>query len=603
MATRYYFHEIDAGAGPTGTLNTTDTDYFPSVPADKNTPKSMTTTKGSSQTSVAGSYNNAGANRKTLARIWVGPALAASQAITAGQAISFGAGYTEGNSQQNLAFRWFAYFWRSGTGIVKDLYGPTSATEHSTSEVECVLSGTTKVGAYSTQLNDRLVVELWFDLPNTKSAAYTATCYYDGTDDTMVDNTVTSDAGAYVNLADTLANAPSTFNETVELPSSAGIGQTGPIGITGISSFSGSAGMSPVGLMSIPGNFSLEVDAVIASIRTVVLETTLSLDAQGEIETINNVGMGGSVSMGVDANISDGSQENFQAVLSLLADAVFSSIGGRDFSRSVDLSGEASIASVSMLVVQGALEMIASATVALISQTSISGQVDLGASAEISENVSVEMVQALVLQVAAAIAQDAEVISGGGNIYDEDVAFGVNVDQAQNAILNVAANLGLQAQAIDQFAGIIVMAALVFLLVDSSQDQSGGMAYDSTAAFAAAASMLQSVIREAHGQLSLSSDSSMTTQDGPNSYRGTLSLQADLSMGFSSQWIGSAILLLQSIASFITASVAADVVPSEAPERFFREDEEPDGTLVGKKHSRSILRRHDKPLVRRRGDN
>ena len=213
MATTWYFRDTNASAGPTGTLNTTDSDYFPSVPSDKNTPKDMNATLGSGQTSTGGSYNNAGSARKTLARIFVGPALAGSQTLTGGQSgYSIGVGYMEGNAQQNLLMRYLVYLWRSGTGIVKTIYGPADATEHGTSEVECVLSFSGASGDQAIQEGDRIVVEVWFNLNNTKSTAYTATLYYDGTDSTMTDGTATSNAGSYFTCPQTL-NLPSVTRE------------------------------------------------------------------------------------------------------------------------------------------------------------------------------------------------------------------------------------------------------------------------------------------------------------------------------------------------------------------------------------------------------
>jgi hypothetical protein len=110
----------------------------------------------------------------------------------------------ESSALQNLFARWFAYVWRSGSGNVKTIIVPTSCgTEHGTAERGCVVTATGASGDYSIQAGDRIVVEGWFSLQNTKSASYTATGYYEGATD-PVDGIATSDAAGYFECPQTL---------------------------------------------------------------------------------------------------------------------------------------------------------------------------------------------------------------------------------------------------------------------------------------------------------------------------------------------------------------------------------------------------------------
>jgi len=195
---------MNAPAGPSAKAST-DTDSFSSVPSDKNTAKYMFVTKGIAETSNGGAYSCASSPLYTMYRIWVSPPLAA-QTITGSQAnYYFAIGETESNAQMNLYMRWFCYVWRSGSGNVKTLIVPTSCgTEHGTSQCGCVVTATGASGDYTLTAGDRIVVEGWFDLRNTKSVSYTATGYYDGTVDPIEATTATNDA-SYFQCPQTLA--------------------------------------------------------------------------------------------------------------------------------------------------------------------------------------------------------------------------------------------------------------------------------------------------------------------------------------------------------------------------------------------------------------
>src|SRR3990170_749986 len=164
----------------------------------------MTVAKGTAQTSQAGAYSTSTTPLYTLARIFVGSALA-TQTLTGGQAgYKSGIAIKESDAQMNLYHRTFVYVWRSGSGNVKTIGGPVSCgVEHGTGEVGCVITFSGAAGDFGILANDRIVVEEWWDIRNTKATSYTATFYYDGTTD-VVEATATSDAAGFFYCPQTL---------------------------------------------------------------------------------------------------------------------------------------------------------------------------------------------------------------------------------------------------------------------------------------------------------------------------------------------------------------------------------------------------------------
>ena len=213
--TKYYARSSAAAAGPTGEVST-DTDAFPTVPTSKNTPLDMTTTKGSAQTSVAAVYNTASGSMSMM-RMYVGPELEA-QTLTGDAAnYTFAMGGSESNGNMNLYPRYFMYVWRSGSGNVKTVVAPVpEATELPTAETGRVQTASGEAGDFSILQGDRIVVEQWWEINNTRSTNYTATGYFEGTTD-PVEGTATSDAATYFQLPQTLTHytAPSTFTPKV----------------------------------------------------------------------------------------------------------------------------------------------------------------------------------------------------------------------------------------------------------------------------------------------------------------------------------------------------------------------------------------------------
>ncbi len=218
MATTWYFRDTNASVGPTAKA-AIDTDDFPSVPSDKNTPKDMTVASGSGQTSIVGAYVNTG---HAMARIFVGPALATQTLIGGQSGYQVAIGIKESSAQMNLTFGIFVYLWSPLTGPVYYLSKGTGAlifcnTEHGIAETEDVITFTGNAPSWLIQNGERIVVETWFYSNNTKDTSYNATFYYDGTDTTMVDDTPTTNAGSYFYCSQTLNlyTPPSTYIKTI----------------------------------------------------------------------------------------------------------------------------------------------------------------------------------------------------------------------------------------------------------------------------------------------------------------------------------------------------------------------------------------------------
>ena len=124
MTTKWYFRSSAASVGPTGEVST-DTDSFPTVPTNKNTPLDMTREIGAAQVGVAGLYNTASSPLYAMIRMFVSPELAA-QTLTAGATYTIGFGRAESSAQMNMFLRFFIYVWRSGSGNVKTVVAAQS---------------------------------------------------------------------------------------------------------------------------------------------------------------------------------------------------------------------------------------------------------------------------------------------------------------------------------------------------------------------------------------------------------------------------------------------------------------------------------------------
>jgi hypothetical protein len=247
MATTWYFRDTNAAAGPTA-KQSIRIDNFPLVPSDKNTPKDMTAASGSGQVTLANIYNTPNV-QYAMQRIFVSPPLAA-QTLTGNQAgYKVAVAFRESATAMNLLFHSLPYIWRSGVGAVKTLnpYNTYATmgddTEHGAGEYECVYTFTGQAADFDILQGDRIVVECWFIINNSKETDYTASLYYDGTDTTMVDDTTTTDAGSYFYCPQTLNlyTPPSSAIKTINGLAIASVKTVNALAIASVKTWNGLA--------------------------------------------------------------------------------------------------------------------------------------------------------------------------------------------------------------------------------------------------------------------------------------------------------------------------------------------------------------------------
>jgi hypothetical protein len=159
------------------------------------------------QQTVFGAYTTA-ANSLTMARIFVSSPLKAGILLKGGASYRAAIGIEETNINMNLFARYFVYVYRPGTGNVKTIAGPSScANESPASEAGAVLVMAGAATDFAILAGDRIVIEAWWDIRNTKSVSYTALFYFDGRDD-VTDNAAAANAAGYLYAAQTLTPRP-----------------------------------------------------------------------------------------------------------------------------------------------------------------------------------------------------------------------------------------------------------------------------------------------------------------------------------------------------------------------------------------------------------
>lgn len=206
MATKFYFRNIACNdPKPTGEVST-DTDSFSSSPSDKNTALQMLPDMGASEASAAGTYNSASSPLYSMMRLFVSPPLLAGQTISASDTYTIAICQTESENQMNLYFRFFLYVrTASGTNAKTILTAQSDPTEEGATKAGCLHTYTGAAGNYTVARGDRLVLEVWADIRNTRATNYIATLYYNGTTEpTEGLNMVGLTGASYISFTQTL---------------------------------------------------------------------------------------------------------------------------------------------------------------------------------------------------------------------------------------------------------------------------------------------------------------------------------------------------------------------------------------------------------------
>jgi len=199
-------------------FNTTElyTANYPSTYQSASTPdwiatggtvsKSLSTSIGVLQASVAGTTVATTSAQNGLIGIFTSAALGAAQTIGGGNIV-----VSIADKESNLAANFFVngvdiYVWRPSTdtkvGTVKAFgsgtaLGAEPSAANSEETTTLVIIGSTAVDALA---GDVVVIELWARHTQGTAAAYTVTTYYDGTVEQIVENTVVTDHATYVNI-------------------------------------------------------------------------------------------------------------------------------------------------------------------------------------------------------------------------------------------------------------------------------------------------------------------------------------------------------------------------------------------------------------------
>ena len=216
MATTLYLHA--ATASLTGTLPTAEQSTLTAgdnFEADQATNRTMTTTIGAAQTSLANaSIATTSITNYYVAR-WVSPKLNQTSISANTWTYDFAkkASSTSANfpvSSTNKAVYVNAYVWRTSTGAkvgtIKD--GTTNATySEGAASTELSEHGTFAGSAVANcnPQDDVIIFEMWFKITQGVATSYTQTIYFDGTTENRTTGTTVSNYAAFVETPDTIA--------------------------------------------------------------------------------------------------------------------------------------------------------------------------------------------------------------------------------------------------------------------------------------------------------------------------------------------------------------------------------------------------------------
>lgn len=215
MATRLYFHNASnalSGTFPAGEQSALTANY---TATGATTLKTMNTTIGAGQSSMAGASLAQTASQNGFYGFFSSPAFASNQTVGGGgQTITLNIA-----NQQNSLFmdiganlQCCTYVWRPSTGAkVGDVVANLTMTGclEPNGTTEKVNQGTTtSSSSVSAQTGDVLICEVWQVHTQTNATSRTGTFYYDGTTVTTVVNTTVTNHAAFLDFSsDTMSFA------------------------------------------------------------------------------------------------------------------------------------------------------------------------------------------------------------------------------------------------------------------------------------------------------------------------------------------------------------------------------------------------------------
>lgn len=213
MATKLYFRAATSTvAGTLPASNASISATSPSQIGDSGTNRSMNTTKGSSQTSIAiTTAANINAQPSLIGRFVSDRLASQTFALTSVGDISLSIGGSESNAASNFQIRISLATWRPSTGaIVTRIHDLATNATLEPGTTETSLTATNAAGGTSATVadGDVLICEIWRDSTvQANATARTNTIFYDGTTEAS-----TTTNAAFINFPnDTLLFAPQQF--------------------------------------------------------------------------------------------------------------------------------------------------------------------------------------------------------------------------------------------------------------------------------------------------------------------------------------------------------------------------------------------------------
>lgn len=254
MTTKLYFHNASnalTGTFPTGEQSTSTPTWSAT---GATTLRTMNTTIGVSQASLAGATSASTSAQQGFFGFFCSPALSGAQSVGTANTLDFTIALSESNLNANLVITGLnIYVWRPSTGAkigtCIDSTGIAGGLEPTLASSEQVNSYTAAGGdnvslgvSISAADGDVIICEVWASFAEAMATSYTATIFYDGTTENTTENAVVSNHAGFITFAETLAfqAAPSTVTA---VGASSGTGTATGVGASAVNQLGSSAGV------------------------------------------------------------------------------------------------------------------------------------------------------------------------------------------------------------------------------------------------------------------------------------------------------------------------------------------------------------------------